>query len=164
MDLTIDPKMKRFPFCVVWTPLPILTYFIPVIGHMGIGTSVGVIRDFAGPYHVSEDKMAFGQPTKYWQLDYSKVKGGANEWDRAVAKASDIYKTRMHNLFCDNCHSFVATALNLMNYDDSDKWNMVKLAILMLVHGKYVSLQGFLKTWLPFFILVTVIAALCLIN
>lgn len=25
MDLTIDLQRQRFPFCIVWTPLPILT-------------------------------------------------------------------------------------------------------------------------------------------
>ena len=29
----------------------------------------GVVRDFAGPYFVSEDNMAFGKPAKYWKLD-----------------------------------------------------------------------------------------------
>lgn len=70
-------------------------YFLPFIGHMGIATSTGVIRDFAGPYHVSEDNMAFGKPTKYWQLNYAKAKGGIRGWDSAVAEASEIYKTRM---------------------------------------------------------------------
>lgn len=62
---------------------------------MGIATSTGIIRDFAGPYHVSEDNMAFGKPTKYWQLNCRKVKGEAQGWDAAVAEASEIYKTRM---------------------------------------------------------------------
>lgn len=70
-------------------------YFLPFIGHMGIATTAGIIRDFAGPYHVSEDKMAFGQPTKYWQLDCNRAKGGPVGWDLAVAEASEIYKTRM---------------------------------------------------------------------
>ena len=158
----IDPEKQRFPFCIVWTPMPILTYFLPVIGHMGIATSTGVIRDFAGPYHVSEDNMAFGKPTKYWQLNYAKAKGGVQGWDSAVAEASEMYKTRMHNIFCDNCHSHVAKALNIMSYDDSNGWNMVNLAFLMLVHGKYVSFLGFLKTWMPFFFLAAVVALLCL--
>ncbi|XP_011255700.1 transmembrane protein 222 [Camponotus floridanus] len=162
MDLSIYPERQRFPFCIVWTPLPLLTYFLPFIGHMGIATSTGVIRDFAGPYHVSEDNMAFGKPTKYWQLDYTKAKGSIQGWDAGVAEASEIYKTRMHNLCCDNCHSHVATALNLMSYDNSSSWNMVKLAFFMLLHGKYVSVLGFLKTWLPFCIFVTVVLILCL--
>ena len=40
---------------------------------MGICTSSGVIRDFAGPYYVSEDSMAFGNPTRYWRLDPAKA-------------------------------------------------------------------------------------------
>lgn len=72
-------------------------------------------------------------------------------------EASDIYKGRMHNLLCDNCHSHVATALDIMHYNSSDSWNMFKLALLMLIHGKYVSIGGFLKTWLPFTILASTI-------
>jgi hypothetical protein len=40
---------------------------------MGICTSSGIIRDFAGSYFVSEDQMAFGDPTKFLQLEISKV-------------------------------------------------------------------------------------------
>ncbi|XP_033342693.1 transmembrane protein 222 [Megalopta genalis] len=161
MDLIINPSRQRFPFCIVWTPLPILTYFLPFIGHMGIATSTGVIRDFAGPYHVSEDNMAFGKPTKYWQLNYGKAKGGVAGWDSAVAEASEIYKKRMHNLCCDNCHSHVATALNLMSYDNVNDWNMVRLAFLMLLHGKYASFPAFLRTWMPFFLIVATAGIVC---
>ena len=103
-----------------------------------------------------------------------------------VREASDIYTKRMHNLCCDNCHSHVATALGmytlgefldnafsfsylkngflipslffseLMDYKKSN-WNMVKLAGWMFVCGKYVNLWGFVKTWLPFVIMATVI-------
>ena len=128
---------------------------------MGIATSSGVIRDFAGPYTVSEDQMAFGWPTKYWQLDYTKAKGRAQGWDSAVHEASEIYKGRMvtifiilycyfleyfiihvifqHNLLCDNCHSHVARALNLMSYNNSTNWNMIKLAFSMFIFGKYLG-------------------------
>ncbi|KAG5894525.1 hypothetical protein JTB14_026814 [Gonioctena quinquepunctata] len=112
--LSIDSSKHRFPFCIVWTPIPILTWLLPVIGHMGITLSSGVIRDFAGPYYVSEDNMAFGWPTKYWELQPALARGDVSGWDAAVTEASEIYKGRMHNLCCDNCHSHVATALNLM--------------------------------------------------
>lgn len=72
----MDFERDRFPFCIVWTPIPILTWLFPIIGHMGIATSSGVIRDFAGPYFVSEDNMAFGRPTKYWKLDPNVARGG----------------------------------------------------------------------------------------
>lgn len=49
----IDRKRVRYPHCVVWTPIPVLTWLFPFIGHMGIARTDGVIRDFAGPYYVS---------------------------------------------------------------------------------------------------------------
>lgn len=161
--LEIDAKNDRYPYCIVWTPIPFLTWFFPFIGHMGICTSSGVIRDFAGSYYVSEDNMGFGRPTKYWQLDSSSVQGGATAWDRAVADAADVYKTRVHNLCCDNCHSMVALALNDMRYDGKTSWNMVNVAFLTLVYGRYVSFSAWLKTWLPFLlfaVLLTLIIAL----
>ena len=54
-----------------------------------------------------------------------------------MAKASDVYRGRMHNLCCDNCHSHVAMALNLMRYDGSQGWNMVWLALYMVVKGRF---------------------------
>ncbi|PNF34607.1 Transmembrane protein 222 [Cryptotermes secundus] len=159
-ELPIDHQKRRYPFSIVWTPIPLLTWLFPFIGHMGIAMSSGIIRDFAGPYFVSEDNMAFGCPTKYWQLRPHLARGGQNGWDHAVTQASEEYKTRMHNLCCDNCHSHVAMALNLMQYDGSTKWNMVKLAILMLAKGRYVSVAGFLKTWVPFILVVSTTAVI----
>lgn len=72
----IDKINDSYPCCIVWTPIPILTWLFPFIGHMGIAMSSGVIRDFAGPYYVSEGDMAFGRPTKYWQLNPTFARGG----------------------------------------------------------------------------------------
>ncbi|XP_008321680.1 transmembrane protein 222 [Cynoglossus semilaevis] len=158
-----DRKNARYPFCIVWTPIPFLSWLLPFIGHMGICTSAGVIRDFAGSYFVSEDNMGFGRPTKYWKLDVDKVCGnGAATWDKAVLDASEEYKCRPHNLCFDNCHSHVAMALNLMRYDNSTSWNMVNLCVLSLVNGKHVSWAAFLKTWLPFLMLCGVVATFVL--
>jgi hypothetical protein len=148
-DGKIDIERHRYPYCIVWTPIPCLTWLFPFIGHLGICMSSGVIRDFAGPYYVSEDNMAFGNPTRYLELEPAKAVGGAVGWDNAVSEASEIYSRRMHNLICDNCHSHVARALNLMYYDGSTSWNMVTLCFLMLFKGKNVSLMGCLKTWIP---------------
>ena len=60
----IDPENARFPFCIVWTPLPCITWFLPTIGHTGIAMSDGVIHDFAGPYTVTIDDLAFGETHK----------------------------------------------------------------------------------------------------
>ncbi|NXU46330.1 TM222 protein, partial [Drymodes brunneopygia] len=105
----------------------------------------------------------FSHPCRYWKLDPSKVYAtGANAWDTAVHDASEEYKHRMHNLCCDNCHSHVALALNLMRYDNSTSWNMVKLCFFTLLYGKYVSIGGFVKTWLPFVLFLGVIVTVVL--
>lgn len=151
----INYSTHRYPFCIVWTPIPVLSWFFPFIGHMGIAMSNGVIRDFAGPYHVSEDDMGFGWPTRYLQLNPMLVSGGSHEWDEAVSKSSVLYGTRMQN-FCDNCHSHVGLALQYMKYRNRTNYNMIYLAAWLFISGKYVGFGGFLKTWLPFFVVVTV--------
>eukprot|EP00099_Drosophila_melanogaster_P024710 NP_723362.1 uncharacterized protein Dmel_CG8372, isoform B [Drosophila melanogaster] len=156
----INVKDQRFPYCIVWTPIPVLTWLMPMIGHMGICTSSGVIRDFAGPYFVSEDNMAFGRPTRYIRLHPKHMVGGSYAWDEAVSKASVLYGTRIHNIFCDNCHSHVATALIYMRYYDSTAWNMIILSMWLFVCGRYVGIGGFIKTWLPFAILLSIFTIL----
>lgn len=151
---SINFRTDKYPFCIVWTPIPVLTWFFPFIGHMGIALSNGVIRDFAGPYFVSEDNMAFGRPTRYLILDTNHV--SAMEYDESISKASVEYGTRMHNLCWDNCHSHVGMALSLMKYKNSTRWNMIRLAAWMFVCGKYVGLRGVLQTWLPFAIIVSI--------
>ena len=63
----------------------------------------------------------------------------------------------MHNLFCDNCHSHVAMALNMMSYDGSEGWNMVVLAAKTFIFARYVGVCGVVKTWLPFLVMCGII-------
>lgn len=83
----------------------ICSWLFPFIGHMGITTSTGVIRDFSGSFYVAEDDMAFGSPTKYWQLDIRTVIGGSKAWDKAVNEASIEYFNRM--VILKNVFNFV---------------------------------------------------------
>lgn len=105
--------------------------------------------------------MGFGNPTRYLQLSEDKVEGGRKAWDESVDKASIEYTKRMHNLFWDNCHSHCGMALTQMRYGGSTSWNMVKLACWMFFFGKYVGFMGFVKTWLPFTLIVATICAIC---
>jgi len=157
---SLSVKRHRFPCCIVWTPIPLITWLFPFVGHMGICTSVGVIRDFAGSYYVSEDDLGFGWPTRYLPMSLECVAGGSLAWDKAVNEASCEYQKRMHNLFCDNCHSHVAMALNLMNYKGRRSYNMIVLTALMLFKGRFTGIGGFLKQWLPFLVIVVIITAI----
>ncbi|RLN49386.1 hypothetical protein BBJ29_009435 [Phytophthora kernoviae] len=152
----VDAAVHRFPFCIVWSPIPILTWFLPFIGHMGLADSNGVIFDFAGPYTIGRDDFAFGAATRYLQCKV-EPEDVAN-WDEAVASGCKIYETRMHNLCCDNCHSHVAVCLEHFQYAGRRRWNMVHLCFWMFFRGKYVSVAGFLKSWLPFAFILALIA------
>ncbi|KAL4617215.1 transmembrane protein 222 [Arapaima gigas] len=164
----MDPSANRFPFCVVWTPIVPLSWFLPFIGHVGICTSAGVIRDFAGPYVVVQSGSNTAScrlaPRRYWKLDLAKVhSSSADVWDAAVFDASKEYEHRMHHLCWDNCHSHVAMALNLMHYDNSTSWNMAKLCLLTFIHSRHVSWVTLLKTWLPFVLLYVVVITVTLV-
>ncbi len=34
----IDIEQNRYPYCIIWTPIPVLSWFFPFIGHTGICT------------------------------------------------------------------------------------------------------------------------------
>ena len=70
---------------------------IPSIGHTGICTSKGIIHDFAGPYYISVNDMAFGRPLKYIKLDIP-IKESI-KLDKAINDADKIFEKRNHNLF-----------------------------------------------------------------
>ncbi|KRZ93471.1 U2 small nuclear ribonucleoprotein A', partial [Trichinella sp. T8] len=149
IDGRVDAKNNRFPLCLVWTPIPFISWLLPFIGHLGIALSTGVIHDFSTSGYVSEDHMAFGKPCRYYKCDLIMVLGKHQQWDRCVRMASNEYRSRQHNIFWDNCHSHVALALNLMPYGRNANWNMLKLCVLMFFKGRYVSVLAFFQHWLP---------------
>lgn len=151
----VDPSRDRYPYCLVWSPLPLITWLLPFIGHTGICDSDGIIYDFAGPYTIGKVRMAFGSPTRYLMLDPSKVR---EDWDSSVQQGNDIYSQRMHNICCDNCHSHVACCLNQMGYDGTRDYGMITIGVWMFFFGNFVSVGSFVRTYLPFAIIVLLIA------
>ena len=69
----IDPKKSRFPCCIVWTPLPVVSWLAPFIGHVGICKEDGTVVDFSGSNLVNVDDFAFGMVARYLQLDRRQV-------------------------------------------------------------------------------------------
>ncbi|KAK4490683.1 hypothetical protein RD792_001375 [Penstemon davidsonii] len=169
--MQIDPKRSRFPCCIVWTPLPVLSWFIPFIGHIGICREDGVILDFAGPNFVCVDNFAFGAPTRFIQLtkeqcciffnssahdieDESKqyeARKDNEKWDDALHKSTQEYQHQSYNLLTCNCHSFVANCLNRLKFETGG-WNVVNLAILILFKGHWVNNVAIMRTYLPFLV------------
>ncbi|RYR10798.1 hypothetical protein Ahy_B05g079279 isoform A [Arachis hypogaea] len=169
--MQIDPRRARFPCSIVWSPLPVISWFIPCIGHIGICREDGVILDFAGPNYVCVDNFAFGSATRYFQISRDKCSiplcqspesgeedylqgenGGGRElrtWDDALLKSTQEFQHRSYSLFTCNCHSFVANNLNRLGFL-SRGWNVVTLAIFILFRGRWVSTASMLRSVLPF--------------
>ena len=106
----VDVARGRFPYSLVWTPLPGITWLLPCVGHLGVTDSRGVCYDFAGPYSIGVDDLAFGRPMIVVPLDPERAtarrpggKSPQEAWDAAVDAGNDVYCQRMHNIFCDKC-------------------------------------------------------------
>ena len=110
----------------------------------------GLIYDFAGPYHIGKEHMAFGAPTRYIQLDPSLV--STCDWNQGIERGNREYSQRMHNICCDNCHSHVARCLNEMGYQSSS-FGMVQIGVWFFFSGKFTGFSAVLKTYLPFLVL-----------
>uniref|UniRef100_A0A1J3DFM0 Protein REVERSION-TO-ETHYLENE SENSITIVITY1 n=1 Tax=Noccaea caerulescens TaxID=107243 RepID=A0A1J3DFM0_NOCCA len=164
----IDPKKSKFPCCIVWTPLPVVSWLAPFIGHVGLCREDGVILDFSGSNFITVDDFAFGPPARYLQLDRTKCClppnmgghtckygfkhtefGSAVTWDDALRASARSCEHRTYNLFTCNCHSFVADCMNRLCYGGSMEWKMVNVAFLILVKGKWVSLSSVVRSFLP---------------
>ncbi|KAL7531056.1 hypothetical protein ACHAXR_003817 [Thalassiosira sp. AJA248-18] len=160
VNATTSEHHHPLAFTILWSPLPPITWILPFIGHMGIATSRGVACDFQGPYSVGDrGRMAFGQPTRALTIDISSLPGGAEQWDAAIMEANAEYRTRMHNICCDNCHSHVAYALNTLELRAYGirQWDMVKLCFLVFFKARFLSFGGFLGQFLPFGIFVLIV-------
>ncbi|MFS8010456.1 hypothetical protein Hanom_Chr14g01297311 [Helianthus anomalus] len=125
----IDPEKARFPCCIVWTPLPVISWLLPFIGHVGIGREDGVILDFAGPNFCSITSKP--STTFRTEEEYGLVESGRNRymWDDALRKGTQEYQHRAYNILSCNCHSFVANNLNRLEFQ-AGGWNVVNLAVV----------------------------------
>lgn len=69
----VDPKKASFPCCLVWAPLPIVSWLAPFIGHVGICREDGTILDFSGSNLVNVNDFAYGAVARYLELDRGQV-------------------------------------------------------------------------------------------
>lgn len=154
--------MDRYPFSIVWTPLPVITWFIPLIGHTGIANSEGIIHDFGGSYYIAVDHFTFGRPTKFLKLEPSKAQ--ARDWNDAIQVSANKFCGQQHNIIFNNCHSHVADTLNEMKYNGKDNYNQFDVFLMMTLHSKYVGLRGFLLQWGVFLFLLMIVIVLLFVR
>jgi len=164
----VSVSRRNFPVCIVWCPLPMITWFVPIIGHLGMSASDGTVSDFAGSYfiHHSKTSLAFGPVCRYVTVSASDVADGSlckseaefkKKWDDAIALANTEYANHTHNIFCDNCHNHVAVALNMLKYKNYDQWGSVSLAFHLFFRGHFAGIGQLCVLFLPFVLFVTVI-------
>ena len=151
----INIKKNRYPYCIVWAPIPFLTYIMPCIGYVGIANSEGVIHDFAASCYISIDEFSFGKPTKYLQLDLNDKE--RYEYDKAIQNGYNKYILEKYNIFWNNCHNHVAYILNQINYKGRNNYNAFDVWWILIKKGKYISFSGFVKTYIGFFIFFLII-------
>lgn len=168
----LDVKNGKFPYCLVWVPLPIVAWLVPFVGHVGICREDGVILDFAG--NINIDNLAFGSCAKYVRLSRHKccfphprfghtckiadkhaTAGMAYSWDDAISRSVQVFGRKSYNFFTCNCHSFVANCMNRMAYGGHTNWNLVDVLLLALVQGEFVDFTGFLRGYVPFVAIMT---------
>ena len=154
-ELNIDLEKQRYPYCIVWTPIPCITWIFPSIGHAGICTSKGIIHDFAGSYHVNVDHMAFGNPTKYIFLDLNQRE--LENYDDAIEGGKDDYMEQMYSFCCNNCHSFIARCLNKLKYKGKTNYTMIHVWWMLCIKSKFISFGKFVQSYIGFVILAIII-------
>lgn len=147
---------NRWPYCVVWTPLPVITWFIPLIGHTGIGDSKGIIYDFAGDYTISTDNLSFGEPTKFYACDDYVIANRAEIWDNAIRETNDRYSRMRHSLFFNNCHKYIAHVYNLIKLDNRTDWTQFDVWYHITFKSSYVDIGGLARQWGPFCMIIII--------
>ena len=150
--LKMDTIKHRYPYCIVWTPIPCISWLIPSIGHAGICNSEGIIHDFAAPYYISVDNMAFGYPTKAVILELTRKE--FLEYDKAVEYGKNCYKKLEYDFFTNNCHSFIATVLNKLQYKGRSNYTMVDVWWILTTKSKYLSWIDLIKSYYGFLIVI----------
>ena len=152
--------------CVVWTTIPMLSWICPIIGHVGIYDSSGVVYDFEGPQCVGRGHLLFGKPLQVWRLDIDD-----QTLDRAIANATEEFSQRNYNIITSNCHFYVASVLRNAHYplpsSCCSNWTSgatVKIMTGLVLHGRSISLCKFAQIWIPFLILWGIIILIILLS
>lgn len=139
----------RYPGSIVWTPIHPLSWIAPYVGHCGVCDSEGVVYDFAGPYFVRCDSMAFGWPTKSLPLSCPEDDAGIYKLCR------DYERDGAYDFFSWNCHSLVAALLNRRGWERQHplaraaggRWTVVGVAALFFLRSRHLGLGGVVSTW-----------------
>ncbi|PNH03544.1 Protein REVERSION-TO-ETHYLENE SENSITIVITY1 [Tetrabaena socialis] len=97
------------PSALVWSPIPLISWLLPFIGHMGVCSSTGRTFDFAGPFTVNEDMLLFGKPTRYILLDPAECRRAKKGAAGSTAGAGGQGSACEHGSMAAMCDGHAAT-------------------------------------------------------
>ena len=100
----IDPKKAKFPCCLIWTPLPVVSWLAPFIGHVGICREDGTILDFSGSNSVNVDDFTFGAAARYLQLDRQQVLILESSSINSISSNTPMHMHARRHCCCYYCH------------------------------------------------------------
>lgn len=187
-NIDVDGPKERFPFCIVWTPLPFLTTIVPFIGHVGITDSKGRIYDFQGDYIIGKEHLLFGKTVKYLDLSrryvpsaYSNPSGSSEAireeialYDRNLEEVIHHFRTsEKYSFIRNNCHDFVASVLNAhpsmevelaSERSAPQRWNVQNIMLAITQEGKYVSWKRLFQACWKSIVLYTLLLCVCLYS
>ncbi|XP_059313634.1 protein REVERSION-TO-ETHYLENE SENSITIVITY1-like [Lycium ferocissimum] len=169
----IDPKTEKFPCCLVWAPLPVVSWLAPFVGHVAICREDGAIVEFSRASMIHVGSLIYGDAARYYQLARQQYCfprttlaghtcnqhhkhaefGPGVSWDDAVQLSTRNFEYRNFNLFTCNGLSFFAHCLNRLSYKWSLNWNMVNVGILILFKGQWVNGSAILRSFVPFIVM-----------
>lgn len=149
-----DRESSLIAKSVVWTPIPLLSWVCPALGHVGVTDSRGVTYDFQGPGTVGEGQMIFGDPRRFWKVDIDN-----ETWDVAIDEVSERFGNINYDLFCSNCHYFVASVLDHAGVEPvgqcRDRWSdgaTVNIASVLARKGRNISTTDTMCICIPFIV------------
>ncbi|MCD9559588.1 hypothetical protein HAX54_017640 [Datura stramonium] len=164
----IDPRKQKFPCCLVWAPLPVVSWLAPFVGHVGICMEDGTIVDFSGANLIYFGHLSYGAVARYYQVDRQQCCftsnfrghtckqghqhtqfGTAVSWDDAVRLSARNFGYKTFNIFSCNGHSFAANFLNRLSYGGTMRWNMINVGALVLFKGQWVDGWSILRSFVP---------------
>jgi len=145
---------------VVLTPIPVLSWVCPGLGHVGVTDSRGVTHDFQGTGLIGRGAMIFGAPRQVWRVPVED-----SVWDDAIAEASEEFKHVNFNLTCSHCHYFAASVLDRAGVSPlrplHGRWvagATAKVAHAPAHRGRLLSAWDAAVVWGPFLAILALVA------
>ena len=161
ITVNIQP-MKRYPYCLVWTSVPLITTILPCFCHTGITDSHGTVFDFGYSRYVSRDDLSYGGLKKVVQLFPSDAE--KKLWDSSIKKNRSVYRKKEYSFCGENGEMFCASILNMVNYKGKNDYRQYDIWKLNWKYGRYVSKCEIVKTYLGIGVLVVVIIIIIVVT